>query len=133
MPGSRQWKPRHWKTLKMAEQHQDRDFTGTLGENKNSRSGTNPQTGKPYNDPHETGHGVINGQRVWINGWWKDNRKTGEKFLSLTFKPKPKDQGQTQQQDNPCRPGRVGGSQPPAPAPDPQQQDGPPPDDDVPF
>jgi uncharacterized protein (DUF736 family) len=39
------------------------------------------------NHPDLTGNAVINGVEMWVSGWTKVSQK-GEKFMSLSFKPK---------------------------------------------
>jgi hypothetical protein len=61
----------------------DRTNTGTLG--KNDRRETD-------NHPELTGTLNINGVEYWLNGWFKvagpTARNPGQRFISLTVKPK---------------------------------------------
>lgn len=59
--------------------YEQRDNSGTLG--KNTRRETDKH-------PEYAGAAVIGGVGYWVSGWVKANGATGEKFFSLSFKPK---------------------------------------------
>lgn len=40
------------------------------------------------NDPVYTGSINVDGKDCWLSAWLKDNSKTGEKFMSLSVRPK---------------------------------------------
>lgn len=57
----------------------DRTNKGTLGKNKRREKDTHPEY---------TGNINIEGREFWISGWVKTQQSTGEKFFSLSVKPK---------------------------------------------
>lgn len=61
--------------------YETRPNTGSLWENKKKRPDSN--------DADRTGSINVDGVDYWINGWLK-RTKTGERFLSLSVKPKQK-------------------------------------------
>ena len=59
--------------------YEKRDNSGTLGRNKNKQE---------ENHPTHAGAATVDGVDYWVNAWVKENRESGEKFFSLSFKPK---------------------------------------------
>ena len=59
--------------------YEKRDNSGTLGANKRKEKDDHPS---------HTGAATINGEDFWISAWVKQNKETGERFFSLSFKPK---------------------------------------------
>lgn len=57
----------------------DNNMKGTLGRNKRKEKDSHPDY---------SGSCEIYGQQYWISGWVQENRSTGEKFFSLSFKEK---------------------------------------------
>jgi hypothetical protein len=93
----------------------DKTNTGTLGRNQRREKDTHPEY---------TGSLNIDGVEHWLSAWVKINQATGEKFFSLSVKPKEQRQAppaqsyqrpQAQQQQ-PIRHG-YGKSPPPAQQP----------------
>ena len=72
----------------------DKTNTGNLGKNQRREKDTHPEY---------TGQINIEGVEYWLSAWIKENGQTGEKFFSLSVKPKdqqrqspPPQQRQTQ-------------------------------------
>ena len=57
----------------------DNTNRGSLSKNKDRQKDTHP---------HYKGSLNVNGVDLWISGWLKTSEKTGEKFMSLSVKPK---------------------------------------------
>jgi uncharacterized protein (DUF736 family) len=53
--------------------------TGTLGRNKRKETENHPDFAGTLN---------VEGRDYWLSGWTKQNKETGEKFFSLSVKPK---------------------------------------------
>lgn len=53
--------------------------SGDLGKNKAKTQ---------ENHPDYSGKITVEGRQYWLNGWLKTNKETGEKFFSLSVKPK---------------------------------------------
>ena len=70
----------------------DNNMTGAVYKNDRQREGTK--------DPDRTGSCEIDGIQYWISGWLKTS-KSGDKFLSLSFKRKDKQPAQQPQQKTP--------------------------------
>ena len=59
----------------------DNSNSGMLGRNQ-GKDESHPKW------PDYQGQCEVNGQNLWISGWVQTSKKTGEKFISLKFKPK---------------------------------------------
>ena len=57
----------------------DKTNTGALGKNKNKEKETHPDYSGQIN---------VGGADYWLSGWLKANGTTGEKFFSLSVRPK---------------------------------------------
>ena len=57
----------------------DNTNKGTLGKNKRKQQDSHPDYAGQIN---------IDGVEYWLSGWVKTNANTGEKFFSLSVKPK---------------------------------------------
>ena len=57
----------------------DKSNSGTLGKNKRKESDKHPDYAGQIN---------VEGRDYWLSGWVKENKSTGEKFFSLSVKPK---------------------------------------------
>jgi hypothetical protein len=57
----------------------DPQNSGELGKNKSKAQESHPDY---------SGKITVEGKQYWLNGWLKTNRETGEKFFSLSVKPK---------------------------------------------
>jgi hypothetical protein len=77
----------------------DNTNRGVLGKNKRKEQDSHPDW---------TGSLNVKGEDFWLNGWLKANGQTGEKFLSLSVKPKD---GQ-RQVESPLAPASQGGRAP---------------------
>lgn len=85
----------------MAKQYDNKN-KGTLGKNKRKNSDSHPDYSGQLN---------VDGREYWLSGWLKENGQTGEKFFSLSVKPK-----EQQGEESQVAPKSAGGA-----------------DDDVPF
>ena len=57
----------------------DNSNSGTLGKNKRKEKDSHPDYSGQIN---------VNGVGFWLSAWLKENKETGEKFFSLSVKPK---------------------------------------------
>lgn len=62
----------------------DPNNSGDLGKNKNKEKEEHPEL---------SGKCMVDGKPYWISGWVKTNRETGERFISVGFRPR-EDKGQ---------------------------------------
>lgn len=63
----------------MSGKQYDNTNSGTLGRNKRKEKDTHPDYSGQIN---------VNGVDYWLSGWLKENKTTGEKFFSLSVRPK---------------------------------------------
>lgn len=59
--------------------YEKRQNTGTLGKNKRKEQDNHPDYAGQIN---------VDGRDYWLSGWVKENKETGERFFSLSVKPK---------------------------------------------
>lgn len=61
----------------------DNTNRGTLGRNKRRESDAHPEYSGRLN---------VDGKEYWLSAWVKTNKETGEKFFSLSVRPKEQKQ-----------------------------------------
>jgi len=69
----------------------DNTNKGTLGKNKRKEKDTHPDYSGQIN---------VEGTDYWLSGWLKTNKETGEKFFSLSVKPKEPRREKKQQKED---------------------------------
>jgi hypothetical protein len=67
----------------------DNTDRGVLYRNKNKKTEDHPEYSEKDKDyPDYSGSVNVSGTDLWLSGWIKTSKKNGEKFLSLSVRPK---------------------------------------------